>query len=231
MSGEYTETKPATDDWPFLYLEFTSAGAVVLYFFVLLCATLGPLWFNRKNFETKILSRESLAMFFLGLAFMLMETKSITQLSLLFGSTWIVTAIVVLIFLMLAFIANLIVSWRRNYSLKPIGIGLALAFLFNLLLWHVPESSDIHPLAIAGITAVISCLPVLFGGMMFSTIMKKSGDQANLLGANLLGTAFGGLLEYICIVAGLKSLTILAMIIYGLALSVAWLAGSLGRFI
>ena len=48
-------------------------------------------------------------MFFLGAAFMLLETKAVVQLALLFGSTWLVNSLVFFTALMLILLANLYV--------------------------------------------------------------------------------------------------------------------------
>ena len=48
-------------------------------------------------------------MFFLGAAFMLLETKAVVQLALLFGSTWLVNSLVFFTALILILLANLYV--------------------------------------------------------------------------------------------------------------------------
>ncbi len=48
-------------------------------------------------------------MFFLGAGFMLLETKAVVQLALLFGSTWIVNSAVFFTVLVLILLANLFV--------------------------------------------------------------------------------------------------------------------------
>jgi len=46
-------------------------------------------------------------MFFLGAAFMLLETRSVVQMALLFGSTWLVNSAVFFTVLILILVANL----------------------------------------------------------------------------------------------------------------------------
>src|SRR5229473_6079986 len=64
----------------------------------------------------------------LGAGFMLLETKGVTELSLLFGSTWIVNAVVIAAFLTMGLLANTLVV------LRPVSRGFAYAALFILLL-------------------------------------------------------------------------------------------------
>ena len=48
-------------------------------------------------------------LFFLGAAFMLLETKAVVQLALLFGSTWLVNSLVFFTVLIMILLANLYV--------------------------------------------------------------------------------------------------------------------------
>src|SRR4029077_15712415 len=60
-------------------------------------------------------TRINLKMFFLGAAFMLLETKAVVQLALLFGSTWLVNSLVFFTALVLILLANV-------YVLKVPGV-------------------------------------------------------------------------------------------------------------
>src|SRR5690606_29235452 len=51
-----------------------------------------------------------LPFFFLGSGFMLIETKAITELGLLYGNTWYVIGITIISVLLMAFFANLLSS-------------------------------------------------------------------------------------------------------------------------
>src|SRR6266702_2037297 len=81
---------PATDDWPFLYLVdrsfpllYIEGLAMVVLFALAGTLTLAP---------RRVLRRFNWHMFFLGVAFMLLEVKSLTTFALLFGSTWLVNS-------------------------------------------------------------------------------------------------------------------------------------------
>jgi hypothetical protein len=60
--------------------------------------------------------------FLLGAGFLLLETRAITQLSLLFGSTWVVSAVVIGAFLCMALLSNLLEEYvaSRSYSLAAL---------------------------------------------------------------------------------------------------------------
>ena len=47
--------------------------------------------------------------FFLGVGFMLMETKGITELAKIYGSTWVVVSVVITAILSMAYLANIMI--------------------------------------------------------------------------------------------------------------------------
>ena len=65
---------------------------------------------NKSNFSP--------VCFFLGAGFMLVETKGITELALVYGSTWFVVSIVIACVLIMAYLANLLVINNTMSKLK-----------------------------------------------------------------------------------------------------------------
>jgi len=215
---ELPDTAPSTDNWPFLYLQIDSA-AVFIYIGVLFMAVIFPgilLALAGRAKGGPIGAMEWGNMFFLGQAFMLVETKSITELSLLFGATWFVSSIVILVVLLLAYIATLIVSRfpQKNVHIlyALLAVAVAVQYIFN-----IPADTNMSPAAVAAISALINCLPIFFGSMIFSTCFARAKSPANYLSANLLGVSIGGLVENLCVVVGLKNLTLVAGGLYFLS--------------
>ena len=223
--GEVIDTKPSSDDWPFLYTNFHKEG-MFLYFSILLVAVVVPALLTiittpKKigpdgKVEGSISPGEWGNMFFLGNAFMLIETKSITQLSLLFGATWLVSSIVILTILVLAWVGNMIVMRTKRLPLPFLYGGLFICLLLDYL-WKVPEQTNLPPLVVSGLAALFACCPILFGSMTFSTCFKNTNRPVELLSANLLGVAFGGLTENLCLWTGIKGLPIIGLALYGLS--------------
>lgn len=213
------DIKPSSDDWPFLYTNFNTAG-MFLYFSILLVAVVMPavltIITSPKKAEAGITPGEWGNMFFLGNAFMLIETKSITQLSLLLGSTWLVSSIVILTILILAWLANLIVMKAKRLPLPLLYGGLFACLLIDYL-WKVPDQTTMPPFMVSAIASLIACGPMFFGSMTFSTCFRNTKFPVQLLSANLLGVAFGGLTENLCLWSGIKGLPILGMVLYGLS--------------
>ena len=106
----------ATDDWPFLYLRerfiapyYIAALAIIIVFAVLLVGRAA----QRSGTSLRQFSPH---FFVLGIAFLLLETKSLATFSLLFGTTWIVNALVffaVLASVLLAIVVNQRVRFRN----------------------------------------------------------------------------------------------------------------------
>jgi hypothetical protein len=58
------------------------------------------------------------------------------------------------------------------------------------------------------------CTPVFFAGMIFISSFERASFRGSALGSNLFGSLLGGLLESLSMWFGLKSLTVLAALLY-----------------
>lgn len=199
----------ATDDWPQLYLRARAVPSIYLMVLaIILVITVGT--FRSVG---RLRTREDAHLFLLGAGFMLLETRSITNASLLFGSTWLVNAIVISAILAVVFLGNLLVQ----HGLRP-RRAWCYGALFALLLlgFFVPAKWVlVLPFAariVAG--ALWLAAPIFFTSIIFSEAFERTGDTAAAFGANLLGVVIGGILEYSSMVAGLNALYLVALAIY-----------------
>ena len=219
-----TPVSPTTDDWPFIYLREPS---VPLYPYVgllvlLLIAGGGLVLLALRNLPppSGAVGRALDApMFFLGAGFMLVEVKSISQISLLFGSTWIVNAFSISAILLLALLANLYVTRWRPTRCGPAYALMGLALLVD---YAVPLGA-LGGQNLAVKTALGSLLPVLplfFAGTIFSMLLVRAPSPRLAFGSNLLGALAGGLLEYTSMATGFKALGLVALALY----AASWLA-------
>ena len=204
-------TLVATDKWPFLYLQSRSIPSSILV--VTLIFIIG-VWAILKvsgciSWRT---NPTLLHFFFLGAGFLLLETKAVTQLSLLFGSTWIVNSVVIASFLFLAMLSNV------TASLWTVPKTVSYALLFLLLaadLWFpyaalAGSSVSLKVLLAGGWVA----LPVFFSGLIFSSGLKEIGISAEAFGTNLFGAVVGGVFENPVMVGGTTVLIALAVTFY-----------------
>lgn len=208
-------TRVTTDDWPFLYLRPDSfpTGYVTMLACILVLAAVGA----RVAFGKRIFSSGfDPVLFLMGAAFLLIETRGVTDLSLLFGSTWIVNSSVFAGVLVMALGANLAVVRFRPRNLTPWFVALFAALLVSYLIR--PSQLLTLSLLTRGIAGgLLNALPVAFAGVIFSSLLARSEDATSSLGSNLVGAMAGGCLEYTSIVTGLRFLTAIAMALYGAA--------------
>jgi hypothetical protein len=204
-----------SDDWPFLYLKERgipykpSATGMLLIgsLSVLILLIFAPVRRVRPNGR----------MFFLGAGFMLLETRGVVQMALLFGATCIVNSIVFAAILVMVLLANLTVQFLRPRRLLPVYVALAVALLVN---FFVPPAVFLA-LGTGGIRAALACaivfVPVYFAGIIFSTAFRESVQPDVDFGSNIAGVILGGLSEYLSLIVGFKWLLIVALGYYGLS--------------
>ena len=123
-------TLATSDDWPFLYISGKLIPALTVRSMIMLGVLgIAMVYLFMPKGRVRINNR----MFFLGAAFMLLETKAVVQMALLFGSTWLVNSAVFLTALLLILAANLYVLKTPSGRLAPHYAAL-LAFLAAALL-------------------------------------------------------------------------------------------------
>ncbi len=214
LQSHESGTSLATDHWPFLYLEARTIPISILGVLVLF------LYFSVKLLQRRfslrrLANREGLHLFFLGAGFLLLETKGVTELSLLFGSTWIVNAVVIAAFLFMGLLANTLVMFR------PVSRCVAYSGLFFLLgLGMFLPYSLLGALSVTErvlVAATLVGLPVFFSGLIFSRSFQHVSQPAQGLGINLLGAVVGGTLENTVMIGGTPILGLLAVILYGVS--------------
>jgi SAM-dependent methyltransferase len=202
-----------TDDWPFVYAQGRSIpteylmalGMVLALSYVVLRRATG--WSQWPNVH----------FFCLGAAFMLLETKNITTIALVFGSTWQVNTVVFLSVLVMALLANLLIGWTNRLHIGWAYVGLFAAIALNIWLPLrdlAGASMAMRVLVVGGVTA----LPLFFSGIVFAHSFRRAADPAHALGSNILGGLFGGVVEYLSMVMGLRFLFVLIAGFYALSL-------------
>src|SRR5260221_5029969 len=155
-------------------------------------------------------------MVFMGSAFLLVETKNLSQLSLLFGAPWVTNAVVFSSIFAMAIAANLIVE---RWPVPRLPFLFAALWVALLLSYFVPfsELTQLSPIARGSIGGGVTALPVLFSSLIFAKMFQHLTAAANALGSNILGGLFGGALEAFSIFFGIKAMALLAIAVYGAA--------------
>lgn len=208
---------PVRDDRPFPYLlnrEIPSQYLIAGFFMLLLSvlavtAILGP--------GGQLLSAiQYTDLFFMGVAFMLLETKSVTQFALLFGTTWFVNSLVFLGVLLSVLIA-VAVSRRVTFKRPALLYGVLLAAL--ALAFVVPPDRLLDLAVVPRFAAAVTLafFPIFTANLVFTQRFKATSSSTVAFGANLLGAMVGGLMEYTALVTGFRGLLVLVALAYGLA--------------
>jgi hypothetical protein len=214
--GDEVENPVPTDDWPFLFLKQKKLSPyhIVALVILLVIATLLIRWAFFTGGGTTAFDWH---LFWLGGGFLLVETKSITELSLLFGTTWVVNAIAIVGVLTMNVLAVFLMNWKPRI---PIWVLYALLFVTIVLAFVFPMSSLLElPVAPRLASAVVLLYaPLFFAGAIFIASFKKTADPAAAFGSNLLGAMVGGALEYLSVVYGYKLLWVIALVFYVLSL-------------
>src|SRR5262249_7855381 len=139
-------------------------------------------------------SRISRRMFFLGAGFMLLETKAVVQLALLFGSTWLVNALVISAVLVLILLANLYVLRVGGAHLASHYAGLLILLAAGAL---VPTDLFIAggPLWRYAAPAALALGPMFFAGVIFARYFERAPNPDQAFGSNIAGAVVGGFCE------------------------------------
>ncbi|HUR59119.1 MAG TPA: methyltransferase domain-containing protein [Opitutaceae bacterium] len=209
------QTLTLSDDWPFLYLRPGAVpwGYAIVLGGVLLVAAGSARWVfglgrGAGGFDAPL--------FLMGAAFLLIETRGVTSLSLLFGSTWVVNSAVFGGILAMVLAANLAVErwqWRTPGPwFLALFAAVALLYVFPMA-WL--QSLPLVGRAIVG--GLLTGLPVGIAGVIVPMLLARSAQPAAALGANLLGAVLGGCLEYFSMLGGLRSTALMALVLYLIA--------------
>jgi len=211
----------STDDWPFLYMSVRKYPLSYVIMIVLLFVV--SLVFIR-NLMPGSSGGFSWPCFFLGAGFMLIETKSITELALVYGSTWIVIGIVISAILVMAFLANLLVMKKCSLP-SVLTYGLLFVSIFAGLAVRYYDLNGIAPWLESIIKTAVLTLPLFFSGIAFSSELDKTSSVSVALSSNLLGAMLGGFFEYNSMYFGFGSLYIFALVMYVCAFAGSWKTG------
>ncbi|HEV8655915.1 MAG TPA: spermidine synthase [Candidatus Limnocylindria bacterium] len=214
--------RPATDDWPFPYLRDPGIAPHYLLGLAIMIAlaalsvggTLRFVGLPLRGFGVRYAH-----FFLLGVAFLLLETRSIVTFSLLFGTTWYVNALVFFAILASVLAAVAVNSRLRTRDPRLLYAGLAGSLL---LAYFLPPSSLLldPPILRYAIGSAIAFAPVFFANLVFAFAFKES-DAADLaFGANLVGAMVGGVLEWSALITGYQALLVVVAVVYLLAWTV-----------
>jgi SAM-dependent methyltransferase len=208
------DLEEASDDWPFLYVRarripgqtWRGMGIVAAIAAVMLMPRL------RRSSGGSLDGR----MFFLGAGFMLVETKAVVHMALLFGSTWAVNSVVFLAILVMILAANGAVAALKPGKLATVWALLGASLVANAI---VPLDAflGLPPLLRTVASCSLVFAPIFFAGIAFSASFARSTRPDADMGANVAGAMVGGLAENASMLIGFRGLVLIALGCYALA--------------
>jgi hypothetical protein len=148
---------------------------------------------------------------------MLVETKAVVHMALLFGGTWVVNSVVIFAVLVMILVANLFVLAVKPRAMWPYYAGLFISLLASAV---VPMDYFLGLDRTAQVlgSSALAFVPVLFAGVIFAVSFSKSAEPDLAFGANIAGAMFGGLAEYSSMLLGFQYLLLVAIAIYACSL-------------
>ena len=207
-----------SDDWPQLYLRereipWALNGQGMLVIALLSLAIL-------LAFAPRGRLRPNGQMFFLGAGFMLLETKGVVHMALLFGCTWVVNSIVFFAILVMILCANLFVHGGEAAEaaavLRAAGRGAA---------GQRAGADERLPVAARRSTRVVALVP---GGVRAGLLRRRdlrharsatAGSPTSTSARTSAGIILGGLSEHLSLVLGFNHLLLVAIAYYLLSLA------------
>jgi spermidine synthase len=222
--------RTATDDWPFLYLHkpmiptqswrgmLIMGGLGLLLIFLFQPRRTAVTERGIKTART--VSALNLQLFFLGAGFMLVETKAVVAMALLFGSTWVVNSVVFFAVLVMILFAN---RWTLRFQperLWPYYAGLLISLVLNTVIpldFFLGMNRSIQVIG----SGLLAFAPILFAGVIFAASFKRTSEPDRAFGINIAGAMLGGLAEYSSMLLGFQYLVLVAILFYTLS-AIGW---------
>ena len=212
-SGLAEATFP-TDDWPYLYLPEPRVGTFYLSLMaIFLALAVGAVAVASPQVRRGLAGRGADGeMFLYGMAFLLLETRFVTEMNLVWGATWLTSAVVFGAILLTILVSTVVMELRPlRWGVAATGLVAALAAT-----WLVPTDAllarDVAPRLALSVLFVGA--PVFFAAACFALRFRERAAVDVAFGWNLLGAVAGGLLEFFSMALGLKAMVLVAVLAY-----------------
>lgn len=207
------EVNVPTDDWPYLYLQARTVSSFYLSLIAMILgiSAIAVFGVSREMRE----AGADVEMFLFGAAFMLIETRLVTEMNLVWSATWLTSAVVFGSILLTIIAATILMQVR------PLGWGVAATGLVVAMLatWALPTRLmlGLDPPARLGASIVFAGAPVFFASCCFALLFRDRARPDVAFGWNMLGAVAGGVLELSSMAVGIKATALLALVAYLLA--------------
>ena len=155
--------------------------------------------------------------FFLGAGFLLLEVQNVSKASVVLCNTWQVNAVIVSGVLSMSLLANVLAIKFPRLPLLPV-YALLLGTCLGLYFIDLASFASLPLAAKAVIVGALTTIPALFSGYIFIRSFAVVPRKDLALGANMIGSMVGALLQTITFVTGIKALLLVVAGLYFLSL-------------
>jgi SAM-dependent methyltransferase len=212
------ETEIPTDDWPYLYLPRRGVNTFYLsLMFVFLAISFLAVSVASREMREGMRTGRGIdgEMFFFGVAFLLLETRFVTAINLVWGATWITSAAVFGSILATILLTTILME-LRPIPWKVASTGLVLSVL---LTFFVPVHALLAESSILRLALSVSYVgtPIFFAAACFAERFRVRESVDVAFGWNLLGAVAGGLIEFFSMLVGIHAMALVALLAYAVA--------------
>jgi len=208
-------TAMATDDWPYVYLDRPRVPMLFVVLGVMVCCL--PVLLRRVCGASALVpggwGRTHWHFALLGGAFLLLEVQNISRASVALGSTWLVSAVIITGVLVMVLLANVVCAYWPGFPVGLVAFGLIGSCA---ALYWIDVASFVHvsPGLRGAVIGLVTCLPMLFGGMLFTRSFARCRRRDEAFGANLVGGMAGGMMQSITFLSGTNALVVIVAVLY-----------------
>ena len=211
-----TDVNVPTDDWPYLYLRSRAISPFYLSILgVMLAVAATAVFAVSREMRSSLRGGMDAEMFLFGAAFMLIETRLVTEMNLVWAATWLTSA-VVFGSILLTIIAATVLMQLRPIRWRVAAGGLVAAMVAT---WLIPARTLVGFEPLLRLVASIAFVgaPVFFASCCFALLFRERARPDVAFGWNMLGAVAGGMLEFSSMALGIKATALLALAAYLLA--------------
>ena len=207
------------DDWPYLYLAKKGIGnlyIIIITAIIFIAVIMTSLASNDMKVSIYSGKNTDIKMFFFGFAFLLLESKCITQMNLVWGATWLTSAVVFGSILAMIFFSTISIS--HNYVSAKTNAILLITFLIIVYFFPITFLLKQNPWLKLVMSSIYIGLPIGLAANCFAIEFAKRTRADLAFGWNMLGAVAGGLAEYFTMLLGFKAMLLFPILIYSVYL-------------
>jgi len=204
-----------TDDWPYLYLSHPQISGFYLSLIAIFATfAIVSVFVVSREMRAGLIGKRQVdfQMLLFGASFLLLETELVTAMNLVWGATWLTSAVVfgsILFTLLVATVISQLSAPRLSYAVAGLVISL-------LVVRFVPTSALLVPSTALRLfmSMLYAGTPIFFASMCFAILFRRRARPDVAFGWNLLGAVLGGLAEFLSMLVGLKAMVLFALASY-----------------